>query len=99
MKASIVHHPTCIVWCTDNGAVEGIHGPEYSTSLSSRIHVIVFQAEIQAIGVWLQENRRKGYRGKIIYIFFDSQTTVNAWKCLGCLLTIASNNIALTWVP
>jgi ribonuclease HI len=107
-----------ITWYTDgsktvNGTGAGIHGthPEHSISLSLGVYATVFQAEIHAIEVCLRENLRRGYRGKNICIYSDSQAAIKAlachqinsklvWNCLECLLKLATHNkVTLAWVP
>ena len=58
----------------------GIYGdrPRADISFSLGQHSTVFQAEMLAIMTCAQENLRRGYRNKHIYICSDSQAALRA---------------------
>ena len=69
----------------------------------------VFQAEVFTIMASIHESIARGYNGKTIKIFTDSQAALKALvtinsklvlQCLGCLNELATyNSVQLVWVP
>lgn len=107
-----------VVWFTDGSKTEegsgsGIYGirPEGSIVLSLGKYATVFQTEVGAISVCLEENLRMKYEGRNILIFTDSQAAIKAlnsykvkskqvWHCLSLLTKLGQrNDVILTWVP
>ncbi|KAJ8941127.1 hypothetical protein NQ317_015703 [Molorchus minor] len=86
------------------GTGAGIYGerPRYRKHVS-REYAPVFQAEVHAIERCLRENIERGYKGKTILIYSDSQAALQAFGILNCLETLQAlgnqNKVTLKWVP
>lgn len=65
-----------LVWYTDGSKT---HNPIYNKYISLGI-----QAEIQAIEICLGKSSRKGYRGREILTFFDSQAAIKVYAIRSC---------------
>jgi ribonuclease HI len=99
---------------TESGVGAGIYGdckPACSKSYSLGRYPTVFQAEVYAILCCVSVNLERGYKGRPIYIFTDSQAAIKAlssckvgsglvWECLQLLTELARyNTVNLCWVP
>lgn len=108
----------CLVWYTDGsktkeGTGAGVHciNPKVEISIPLGKHASVYQTEILAITACAQENIRRGYTRREIYIYSDSQAAIKAinsfqtkskltWECLQTLIQLAKlNRVYLEWVP
>ena len=106
------------MWFTDESQTErgtgmGIHGdrPRANISFSLGQHSTVFQAEMLVITTCAQENLRRGYRNKHIYIRRDTQAALGALSAdrfrsttaLDCRRALdilgEYNRVSLIWVP
>ena len=107
-----------VIWYTDGSKTEsnvgaGVYGPTVGAEISQCMgkYCTVFQAEVHAIGLCAEENRRMGLTGKTICIFSDSQAALKSlwspkvtsrvvWECLQTLNELgATNRVTLFWVP
>ena len=84
-------------------AVGGVFGGEAGLVFSLGAFATVFQAEVFAIIASIRESNTKGYIGKTITIFTDSQAALKALEsvtvrsklileCLGCLDELVTHN-------
>lgn len=106
------------MWYTDSsktttGTGAGVYGKTHRCNMRIPLgqHATVFQAEIHAINMCVNENLRRGYSGMNITILTDSQASIKAltayevrsklvWNCLQNLNTLANHNkVKLVWVP
>jgi ribonuclease HI len=74
-------------------------------------YTMVFQAEVYAIKACTDENIKRGYHNRNIYILLDSQAAIKAldnckiysklvWDCHQSLMILAEHNkVHLLWVP
>jgi ribonuclease HI len=104
------------IWYTDGsktneGTRVGVcgHGIKQSLSFSLGQYTTVFQAEVYAIKARADENIRRCYRERNIYVLSDSQAAIKAlhkcrinsklvWDCI--LVTLVDHNkVQLIWVP
>jgi hypothetical protein len=65
---------------TDTVSGAGIHGknPRHDIHVPLGQYTMIFQLEIYAIGVCVQENLWRGYLGKCIHILSDSQAALKS---------------------
>jgi len=107
-----------LIWFTDGSRKNnlsglGVHGVSPRTNIFGSLgaYVTVFQAEVLAITNCLQLNIEKGYHGKRILVFSDSQAALMALnsfqvnskivlECRNLLNELATRNkVILVWVP
>lgn len=104
------------VWYTDGsktkeGTGAGVKGPNFSVSKPLGVEATIFQAELIAMDICIQENIRRAHRNTKIYILSDSQSVLKSltsfkqesklvWDCLQKLITLGKRNkVTLMWVP
>jgi ribonuclease HI len=107
-----------LVWYTDgskttSGVGSGVYGekPKFKLCRNLGTMATVFQAEIFAILLCLQENIRRNFKRRTILIYCDSQAALKAlnsfevksklvWECLQLLNTLSTcNKVILSWIP
>ena len=96
---------------TINTSGGGVFGGKTGLIFSLGAVATVFQAEVFTIMAAVHESIARGYNGRTITIFTDSQTALKAQdsvavncklvlECLECLSELATHNsIQLVWVP
>ena len=106
----------CSVWYTDgsktsSGTGGGVFGGKPGLDFSLGAFTTVFQAEVFAIMAAVRKSITRGYNGRTITIFTDSQAALKALEtvtvksklvleCLQCLSELATHNsVQLVWVP
>jgi ribonuclease HI len=99
---------------TNEGTGAGVygHGMRQKFSFSLGRYTKVFQAEVYAIKACADENIKRGFHNRNIYILSDSQAAIKAldsckivrsrrlvWDCFQSLMTLAvRNKVYLMWV-
>lgn len=104
------------IWYTDgsrtkDGTGAGVKGPNFALSKPLGKEATIFQAELIAMELCIQEIIRRAHRNQTIYILSDSQAVLKAllshkqesklvWSCLQNLKILAKRNkVTLMWVP
>lgn len=98
---------------TDSGAGVGVYGkrPRVNFYASLGRYTSVFQTEVFALLICAEMNLRRGYKGRPITMFTDSQAAIKALEtpitysklvknCKDCLNRLARvNQVTISWVP